>query len=100
MPTLFLEAFGQLSGQAKIDFQEEYLYIVFRARAELMRWATTSNDRPLPWSLEEAELTADTDPYRIGWVQAGLGVGPVEVLRTPSDPAPGWFGFPIRRTAD
>ena len=76
MSTLFLEAFGQLSGMATIDSQEEDLYSVFRERAELMRWGTTSDDSPLLWSMEEAEITADTDPYRIGFVQVGLNIGP------------------------
>ncbi len=98
MPTtLFLEAFGQLSGPATIDSQEEDLHSVFRERAELMRWATTSNDSPLLWSMEEAEIVADTDPYRIGWVQAGLEVGLLEVLRPPSNPVPGWSELPTRR---
>ena len=86
MSTLFLEAFGQMSGPAIIDSLEEDLHSVFRERAELMGWSTTSNDRPLLWAMEEAEITADTDPYRIGWVQVGLGVGPVEVHST--QPAP------------
>jgi hypothetical protein len=96
-PTLFLEAFGQLSSAATIDSCEEDLHSVFRERAELMRWATTSNDHPLLWSMEEAEITADTDPYRIGWVQVGLGIGPVEVLGTPTNPAQGWAGLPTRQ---
>ena len=33
MPTLFLEAFGQLSGLPTIDAQEEDLYGVVRERA-------------------------------------------------------------------
>ena len=96
-PTFFLEAFGQLSGPATIDSQEEDLHSVFRERAELMRWATTSNDSPLLWSMEEAEIVADIDPYRIGWVQVGLGVGPFEVLGPPSNPVPGWLELPIRQ---
>ena len=96
-PTLFLEAFGQLSGPATIDSCKEDLYSVFRERAELMRWGTTSNDRPLLWSMEEAEITADTDPCRIGWVQVGLGIGPVELPDTPANSAPGWVGSPTRQ---
>ena len=95
--TLFLEAFGRLSGPATIDSREEDLHSVFRERAELMHWATTSNDRPLLWSMEEAEITADADPHRIGWVQVGLGIGPVEVLSTPTNPTPGWVRLPIRQ---
>ncbi|MXY45789.1 MAG: hypothetical protein F4Y44_02165 [Chloroflexi bacterium] len=97
--TLFLEAFGRISGPATINSREEDLHSVFRERAELMRWATTSNDRPLLWLMEEAEITADTDTHRIGWVQVGLGVGPVEVLSTPTNPTPGWVGLPVRQTS-
>ena len=48
-PTLILEAFGQLTpGTAVIVGEEEDLYSVFRARAELMSWCTTSaHPRPL-----------------------------------------------------
>ena len=99
--TLFLEAFGHLSGRATIDSREEDLHGVFRERAELMHWATTSNDRPLLWSMEEAEITADTDPYRIGWVQVGLGVVPVELPDIPANSAPGWVGLPtLQRSTD
>ena len=98
MPTtLFLEAFGQLSDSPTIESKEEDLHSVFRERAELMRWATTSSDRPLLWSMEEAEITADTEPHRIGWVQVGLGIGPIEVLGTPANPGPGWAGLPTRQ---
>ena len=97
MSTLFLEAFGQLSGRAVIDPQEEDLYSVFRTRGELMGWAATSNNRPLLWDMEEAELTAHNDPYRIGWVQVGLGVGQVEALKEPPQPVLGWLGLPARR---
>ncbi len=96
-PTLFLEAFGQLSGPATIDSQEEDLHSVFRERAKLMRWAATSNDSPFLWSMEEAEIVADTDRDRIGWVQVGLGVGLLDVLRPPSNPVPGWSELPTRR---
>ncbi len=97
MSTIFLEAFGQLSGLATIDSQEEDLHSVFRERAELMSWATTSNDRPLLWSMEEAEITADTEPDRIGWVQVGLDIRPFEALSTPTNPVPGWAALPMRR---
>ena len=97
MSTIFLEAFGQLSGLATIDSQEEDLHSVFRERAELMSWAATSNDRPLLWSMEEAEITADTDRYRIGWVQVGLDIRPFEALSTPTNPVPGWAALPMRR---
>ena len=62
-----------------------------------MRWADTSNDCPLLWSMEEAEITAATDPYRIGWVQVGLGIGSVEVLGTPTSRSPGWVALPARQ---
>lgn len=93
--TLFLEAFGRLSGPATIDSREEDLHSVFRERAELMRWATTSNDHPLLWSMEEAEIAADTDPYRIGWVQVGLDVGNFEPARPSSGPVQGWAYAPL-----
>ena len=120
MPTLFLEAFGQLSGQPTIDAQEEDLHSVFRERAELMGWATTSQDRSsLLWDMNEAELNPDVDPVPrtthfvfdpncIGFAQVGLDVGPAE----PVDPPPpqprsgrsGWYGYaPLpyrRRSAD
>ena len=97
MSTLFVEAFGKLSDSPTIDSQEEDLYSVFRARSELMGCSTNSSDRPLPWSQEEAEITADTDPCRIGWVQVGLGVGPVEMPSTLTNPTPGWASSPIRQ---
>ena len=73
-PTLILEAFGQLTpGTAVIVAEEEDLYSVFRARAELMSWCTTSaHPRPLLWGMEEAELTDRSASSRIGWVQVGL----------------------------
>ena len=74
--TLFLEAFGQFSRDTNLEgivSEEEDLYSVFLARAELMSWSTTSNHRkPLLWGMEEAELTAGTNDSRIGWVQVGL----------------------------
>ena len=87
MPTtLFLEAFGQLSGPATIDSREEDLYSVFRSRSELMGCSTTSAHRhPLLWLMEEAEITADADSSRIGFVQVGLSVGDFE----PAKPSPG-----------
>ena len=96
-PTLFLEAFGHLSGLASIDTREEDLHSVFRERAELMRWATTSNEHALLWTMEEAEITAGAGSDRIGWVQVGLGVGTVEVLGPPSNPVPGWLELPTRQ---
>ena len=95
MSTIFLEAFGQLSGLATIDTREEDLHSVFRERAELMRWATTTNNRPLLWSMEEAEITAYTDPCRIGWAQVGLHVGGFERTRASSVPVQGSAFAPL-----
>ena len=92
MSTLFLEAFGQLSpGTNLIDAEEEDLYSVFRARAELMGWSTTSNRRrPMLWDMNEAELTVGVEASRIGWVQVGLNVGDLEPTRAPPAPVTGW----------
>ena len=94
MSTLFLEAFGQLSpGTNLIDAEEEDLYSVFRARAELMGWSSTTIPRPrrpMFWDMNEAELTAGTDASRIGWVQVGLDVGDLEPTRVPPAPVAGW----------
>ena len=103
MSTLFLEAFGQLSpGTNLIDAEEEDLYSVFRARAELMGWSTTSNRRrPMLWGMNEAELTAGTDASRIAWVQVGLEVGDLEPTRVPPAPVTGWgyASLGVRRRA-
>ena len=100
---LFVEAFGQLSpGTNLIDSEEEDLYSVFRARAELMGWSTTSaRRRPLLWGMNEAELTAGIDESRIGWVQVGLEVGDIEPTRVPSMPVLGYGYAPlgVRRRA-
>lgn len=93
---LFLEAFGQLSQETDrngIVTNEEDLYSVFRARAELMGWSTMlgtrssgqiaePRSRPVFWSMHEAELSAGNNASRIGWVQVGLemGVEPALVL--------------------
>lgn len=116
MPTLFLEAFGQLSGQPAIDAQEEDLHSVFRERAELMGWTSTSQDHSsLLWDMNEAELNPDFDPEPtcaelafdpncIGFAQVGLDVGPAEpVDPPPPQPRSGrsdWYGYaplPYRR---
>ena len=96
---LFVEAFGQFSpGTNLIDSEEEDLYSVFRARAELLGWSTTSaRRRPLLWAMNEAELTAGIDESRIGWVQVGLEVGDVEQYRAPPAPTPGWAALGVRR---
>ena len=80
-PTLFLEAFGRLSpdtAMAVIDSEEEDLYSIFNARAEMMGWSTTAMPRPqyrLLWGMNEAELTPGANGTRIGWVQVGLKAG-------------------------
>ena len=78
-PMLALDAFGDLpSGTNLIDSEEEDLYSVFRARAELMGWSTTSGRRSLLWNMHQAELTVGVDKSRIGSVQVGLDVGDIE----------------------
>ena len=92
--TLFLEAFGQLSpGAGLIDSEEEDLYSVFLARAELMGWTTTSAGRQLLWGMNEAGLTTGSDASRIGFVQVGLGVGDLERIEVPPSPGPGNVGY-------
>ena len=102
MTTLFLDAFGQISpGTNLIDSEEEDLYSVFRARAELMGWSSTSlprPQRPLLWGMEEAELTAGADASWIGFVQVGLDVGDFEPKPDWTPPTtPGWATLPVRR---
>ena len=90
-PTLFLEAFGQLSGPATIDSQEEDLHSVFRERAELMRWATTSNDSPLLWSIGSGDSRRYRPiPYRMG--TGRIGSWPPQGTRATVEPAPGLVG--------
>ena len=62
-----------------------------------MRWGTTSKGYSLLWSMEEAEITSDTDPYRIGWVQVGMDIGRFDLLSTPANPALGRVASPIRQ---
>ena len=102
MPSvLFVEAFGQLaSGTNLIDSEEEDLYSVFNARAELMGWsALPSNRHPRRrsslWNMNDAELTAGTgDASRIGWVQVGLADDPTgDVVESGSPPPPGYVGY-------
>ena len=105
---LFIEAFGQLLRDANLESivseDEEDLYSVFRARAELMGWSTTSaRRRPLLWNINEAELTAGIDPNRIGWVQVGLDVGEFESTKVPPAPGTGYYYAPLgihRRSAE
>ena len=101
-PTLFLEAFGQLSRDTSLEgivSEAEDLYSVFNTRAELMSWATTATQRRRVelWDMNEAELTAGTDASRIGWVQVGLGeiVEPV-TLELPT-PVQGYTSLPVLR---
>ena len=95
---LFIEAFGQLSRDTNLGgtvSDEEDLYSVFRARAELMGWSTTSAHRSLLWEMNDAELTAGIDTSRIGWVQVGLDVGDPVPTRVPSVPVQGYRYAPI-----
>jgi hypothetical protein len=103
--TLFLEAFGQLSRDTSLPgivSEDEDLYSVFNARAELMSWATTATQRRRVelWGMEEAELTVGTDASRIGWVQVGLGeVVEPGTLELPT-PTRGYTSLPVvRRSA-
>ena len=83
---------------------EEDLYSVFRARAELMGWSTTSTrNRSLLWEINEAELSAGIDESRIGWVQVGLNVGDLEPTEVPPTPGTGYYYAPLgvhRRSAE
>ena len=97
---LFIEAFGQLFRYTNLEGivseDEEDLYSVFRARAELMGWSTTKvRHRPLLWNINEAELTAGIDSCRIGWVQVGLDVGEYEPTRVPPAPVSGYYYAPL-----
>lgn len=86
MPTLVVNAFGQLesgAGMPGTPDDAEDLYSVFRARAELMGWSTTGGRRRPPvWGMNDAALTMGADGSRIGWVQVGLedGVEPAIAL--------------------
>ena len=99
---LFLEAFGHLfpdmNWAGRIAEEEEDLHSVFRSRAELMQWAAPSHlHYPLLWAMNEAELTAESDASRIGWVQVGLEAGVVEPIQAQPVSVPGWAAFPERR---
>ena len=77
-----------------------------------MGWLTTADDAPLLWSMEEADITADTDTHRIGYAQVGLDIGPLDPsllppslrslpsrkpMAAPSMELPergGWYGYP------
>ena len=99
---LFIEAFGQLFRDTNLGgtvSDEEDLYSVFTARAELMGWSTTASStahsRPLLWQINEAELTAGTDASRIGWVQVGLDVGDFVPSRVQPAPVSGYAYAPL-----
>ncbi len=69
---VFLEAFGQLVGTLP---EEDWLYPVFDARAEMMGWTHTQSPSPPYawfWDMHDAGITAARDPHRLGWVQVGL----------------------------
>ena len=101
MPSvLFVEAFGQLApGTNLIDSDEEDLYSVFNARAELMGWSTLPSNRhphrrSSLWNMNDAELTAGTGASRIGWVQVGLAYDPTgDFVESGSPPPPGYVGY-------
>ena len=106
--SLFVEVFGQLLRDVNltglVSEDDEDLYSVFRARAELMGWSTTSDlRRPVLWEMNEAELAPGTDTCRIGWVQVGLEAGDVEPTGTPTVPIQGYGYAPLgvsRRVVD
>jgi len=87
VPTLVIEAFGQLASGVGMpipsDDAEEDLYSLFTAHSELMGWSTTGRrQRPVLWGMNDAALTVGADGSRIGWVQVELedGVEPVTAL--------------------
>lgn len=88
MPTLVVEAFGELEsgvGMPLTSDDAEDLYSLFTARAELMGWSTTGGRRrPLLWGMNDAALTVGADGARIGWVQVGLQDGVEPVLALPA----------------
>ena len=86
---------GSPPGAGLIDPEEEDLYSVFLARAELMVWTTTSAGRQLLWGMNEAELTAGSDASRIGFVQVWLQVGELERIEVPPPPSPGFPYAPL-----
>lgn len=68
----FLEAFGQLAGTQP---EEDWLYPAFDSRAEMMGWTHTQSPPPPYawfWDMHDAEITAERDTHRLGWVQVGL----------------------------
>ena len=69
---VFLEAFGQLVGMLP---EEDRLYPAFDSRAEMMGWTHTQSPSPpyaWLWDMHDAEITAERDTHRLGWVQVGL----------------------------
>ena len=77
--TVFLEAFGRFLTGGYSDADEEDLYSVFRARAELMGWDVPPRRpptrRPGLWGMNEAELATESEAPRIGTAQVGLEAG-------------------------
>ena len=77
--TVFLEAFGRFLTGGYSDSDEEDLYSVFRARAELMGWDVPPRRpptrRPGLWAMNEAELATESEAPRIGTAQVGLEAG-------------------------
>ncbi len=97
-PTLFLEAFGQLVPEtAAIRAEEEDLYSVFRARAEVMGWSSTDPHPTRLWGLEEAELTESSTNARIGFVQIGMSEDGIEARREWPPEHSGFAPLPYRR---
>jgi len=72
--TLLAEAFGRLSPDGVVTVSDhEDLYSVFRSRAELMSWGTSSGEpRRLLWGMNEASLSAEAGSPRMGYVQVGV----------------------------
>jgi hypothetical protein len=69
---VFLEAFGQFAGTLP---EEDRLYPAFDSRAEMMGWTHTQSPTPpyaWLWDMHDAEITAERNTHRLGWVQVGL----------------------------
>ena len=77
--TVFLEAFGRFLTGGDSDADEEDLYSVFLARAELMGWDVPPRRPPTRqtglWAMNEAELAPESEAPRIGTAQVGLEAG-------------------------
>ncbi len=92
MSLLFVEAFGNLRQDENQVTDEEDLYSVFRARSELMGWATTLRQESLLWNMNEADLTVGDNTSRVGRVQVDLQNVSVRLQSEPSQSvqAPGF----------